>query len=244
VLPGLVGQRIGGQMERLWVYPIRGYKSFRLVIERKRIMKLKSLLALGVMAAVCGLSASVAKAVSVSFSETGIFGSSGTGIANYSGGAGAGGVTVTFAPIATVNQQVPPTGSVSLGQFTVSAGALNAPFSDTFTLTINQTSPSAGNASFGSATVSGQITINSGGGQVIFSSPLIVSIDGVSYAIKSSDINDALGTVALKAPSSGGGVTTIQGQITAIPVPAAAWTGLTTLAGLAGVGAVRRRRNA
>ena len=32
VLPGLVGQRIGGQMERLWVFPIRGTSLLRLVI--------------------------------------------------------------------------------------------------------------------------------------------------------------------------------------------------------------------
>jgi MYXO-CTERM domain-containing protein len=45
-------------------------------------------------------------------------------------------------------------------------------------------------------------------------------------------------------PGTLGPQRTLTSTVVPVPVPAAAWTGLTTLAGLAGIGAVRRRRSA
>jgi S-adenosylmethionine synthetase len=87
---------------------------------------------------------------------------------------------------------------------------------------------------------------------VQFTSPLSVSIASVpqtTYTITSSDgINQ--GRVALISPTGnlgfGGpdGTTSIQGRVVAVPLPAAAWAGMSLLSSMGVFSALRRKAKA
>jgi len=191
---------------------------------------------LAVLAAVCGLGSGVARAVSVTYNTSGVFSStSGSTITS-------GGVTIVFTGANfTVNADT----NSNLGTFAITGVTpFNGNFSDSFKLTVTQSVPTPGGSmAFGTGTLSGIITVNSSQAYIDFAEPLTIQIGSLPPVTYSIIISDTLnpGRVTLNPP---GQDTTVQGRITAVPVPAAAWMGLSTLAGLAGMGLVRRRRSA
>ena len=209
--------------------------------------KFKSILALGVLAAACGFSSAVTKADTiVNYTTTGKFTSdSSNSITN-------GGITITFnganVPGLDLMTSLGNMSDSSLGTFVVSdPGSLPGNFTDSFTLTVTQTVPAPGGAqSFGIGTVSGILTFNASSADVVFTSPLTLTIAGsppITYQILNAD-HGTPGDVSLE-PLVSGGTTTVNGLVSAatVPVPAAAWTGLSMLVGMAGFGLLRKRAN-
>jgi hypothetical protein len=98
------------------------------------------------------------------------------------------------------------------------------------------------------------MSVNAGGG-VTNNTNLVTNLGPVT-TITGLTTNGTIGSignpfsiglvVTITAPSlhSGTENSSTASFVTAVPVPAAAWTGLSTLAGLAGLGLVRRRRTA
>ena len=187
-----------------------------------------------VAALMCALS-STASAVSISYTTSGVFGSNSLSTQTF------GGVTIAFTPAGGVADTP---SAIDLGTFTVTGGLPpSGTITDTFTLTVNHLAPPpAGSQDFGLGTVSGTITVTSSSAFVQFTSPLSLTFattPPVTYSITSAD-GGSPGRVNLKAPSVGG-TTTIQGEVTAVPLPAAAWAGM-ALMGLVGAKKFRNSR--
>lgn len=122
-------------------------------------------------------------------------------------------VTITFngIPQGTTTVNPNPNTYTSLGQFVVSTtgtGATIAP-GTTFALAIAESSPAGGLDTIGS-TVAGVVSQNSSTGLISFGATSISSFAPVTYTLLQSPI-------PLVAPSTNGGVTTIQGQIAVAP---------------------------
>jgi hypothetical protein len=198
----------------------------------------------GLLAAlVAGFSlARTSNAATVSFYTTGEFSS------NHSDAVTFGGYTLSFS---SDPWTVPDTPSyVDFGTFSVNGTGAEVTVAESFTLTVHQTLPGAGSDSFGTAQISGTIVVNQSSAYVQFSDPLQLSIATIGnptiiYAIDEGDVSHP-GRVVLMPPKTSGGAryATIDGQVTAVavPVPAAVWTGSTSLVGLAGVAIGRKRR--
>lgn len=167
------------------------------------------------------LCAASAFATEVQYSTSGLFTSTGANTTTE------GGATITFkGNSADVSA---PTFS-SLGTFEVTDGTNTlGSFSDTFTLTITQTLPDSGTGT-SSTTVSGQITGNSSGIELVFSPNTVVMADGISYIFSPDNYG-------LNNPSDVNGDTTIEAFI---PAPEPASMGLLGGA-LLGVGILSRR---
>jgi hypothetical protein len=205
--------------------------------------KLSSLLVLGALA--LAATAGAASAATVNFDTV-------TGsrfLSNNSTAISNNGITITYNPATVIG--LTTDSNTNFGSFTITGTGNGGNFSDTFVLQVNQTLPlPGGGVQFGNGTVSGVITVSSGSAFVQFTSPLTVSVPGaptIQYAIRSAD-SGTPGRVDLKFPDlqsqTPDNTTTIQGRVTAVPVPAAAWAGLSMLGGLGAFGAVRRRRMA
>jgi len=173
--------------------------------------------------------AGAASAITVQYSTSGVFASTSTAVS--SGG------SLSF--IGLLNNVVTEPTIASLGDFKAS-GTLETFVNEGFTLMISQVLPGSGNGQL-LGSLSGTLNTTQSGLVVTFSTPsTTISSVGQPNVIYSLFPNAIVGI----APSStNGGVTTVEANIAAVPLPATANMGLILLGSVAGLGLVRRLRN-
>jgi hypothetical protein len=192
-------------------------------LSRKPVMLLAFALAMVIsIAAVRPASAAV-----VDYSTTGVFGSSSSDTST------SGTDTLTYTAVTSSNNLTPTI--ISLGELKLT-GADSDTFTDTFTLTVSQFAPGSGTGSL-NATIAGSLTVSGGSESSSVTSTFSTTsftIAGVKYTLLSNPI-------FVPDPLSNGGRVTIEAEITtsAVPVPAAVWSGM-GLMGLIAVGKLRR----
>ncbi len=114
---------------------------------------------------------------------------------------------------------VPPVNNVSLGTFTTSSSAPPGspdPTVDNFTLTVTNTA-TLDSITF-AAHMSGAISASTSSAFMQFSSPLSQTLDGFIFTIVSADVSTP-GRLDLSAPSTDGGVSSIDANVTLVPEP-------------------------
>jgi hypothetical protein len=150
-----------------------------------------------------------------------------------------GGVSVAFVPLPDTTVDADPATYASLGSLVVSCvgggtscGSASLAGLNLY-LTVSQSTPSGGTATLVTGALSGSISGKSSAATITWPTLNSATIGAVTYSIANNFL-------VLVPPSSNAGTTTIQGNISAVPVPAGAWLFGSAL----GLLAFRRRRTA
>jgi len=132
-------------------------------------------------------------------------------------------IQITFNPNAqsVILPTASPTSQVSFGQFNTSGTVAGTPLTTLnptpFTLRITQLLPGPGQGSF-LGTLQGTLGSDTSGAFVQFAPPLNMVLAGILYQITSND-SSTPGRVNIAPKTTNGGVTTIVGQVSAVPEP-------------------------
>ncbi len=181
-----------------------------------------------------------ANAIPVTYSTSGVFGSSGTNVLTQSG------AQIRFNGQPTVTVDPPPATNALFGGFeTLAAPARpGVTLVDTFTLTITQTAPAPGGTAVFTSTVGGNIFLNNSQAFVQFAAPLTrfitAGLSQTSYRIVEGDEAnpgrlDLFGNVGL--------ISNLNGEINTVVIPEPGTMAMVCAAlPLLGLGYVRRRR--
>jgi hypothetical protein len=203
------------------------------VMKAQRLAALAAVLVIG--------SVTPARAIPVTYSTSGVFGSSGTNALTQDG------VRIEFNNLASTTVNPPPATHALFGSFTtVNLPATAFTLVDTFTLTITQTAPGPGTATF-TSTVGGTIFIGNSQAFVQFAAPLARIIDGGGFATTYRIVEgDEANPGRLELFGNTGQVSTLNGEIGIAAVPEPGTMALACVAlPLLGIGYARnRRRNA
>lgn len=191
---------------------------------------------LAVLGAALALSAS-AFATPVTFSTSGEFVSNSTDTITF--GSAGNTTTLTFAGIPSTTLDASPFTFTSFGTVTTSVAGSGASGSGSFDLTITQTVPSPGGSGTLTGVLSGTVSDNASTGLLDFSNLSLVIGTGSNEVVYT--LQEPVGGYELVPPSTNGGVTSIQGTITATPEPNSLMLLGTGLLGGAGM-LMRRRR--
>jgi len=157
----------------------------------------------------------------VTYSTTGVFGSTGTNVYAIP----ADGLTITYGNTVDNTTTVPPQSIASFGTLTVAGptSGISDTVSDTFTLEIEQTTPTVGGENL-TDTFTGDVTINSSGIELQFTGggpnvPVLGSANFVpAWTFDLGNIQYWVNEYTPLAPStSNGGVSTINGAISTVP---------------------------
>jgi hypothetical protein len=176
----------------------------------------------GLVAILMAASPPSASAITVTYTTTGSFSGASPNL-DFTG----------IVPAATVNE---PTGA-SFGTFEAFAGPLADYAGQTFTLNIVQSIPGLGAGSV-VGTLTGKLQTSQSGLHLKFTDADIVTIVTGLTTVIYDPVNDTL----IVPSTTNFGLTTLQGEITAIvPLPAAAWGGM-ALFGVLGGAKLRRSR--
>jgi len=180
-----------------------------------------------------------AQAIPVTYTTTGVFGASGTNVFS------SGGVTIRYeAPSITLPGPPPitlpdpqtvdanPTTNAGFGRFNTTGTTAMSPVtvSTSFTLTVTQlavnmvpTPPPNNDIDFTSQ-ITGTLQVNSSGAVLLFNPPLNQTITAGALPVIYQIVNAAdqvAGRILIAPPSTGNGITAIEGRITVVPEPSA-----------------------
>jgi len=132
------------------------------------------------------------------------------------------GVDIVFNGITTNSVTVPPASNASFGTFDTSATTASTlqNVASGFTLQIFQTSPTSGGPATFVGSLSGKLALDNSQAFVQFNAPLSKSIASIVYSILSAD-SGTPGRLDLVPSTTNAGLSTLQGQINAVPEPSA-----------------------